>query len=121
MNQKEEQEDLAGKIIKSIETIDAMLNDRMQFGLNPVGSEGVKKTFIAGELGGNKAAVGTWLGHYLRTSIKEYYVFNSLVTSHSHLSKVPSLVAPSSIYVMQPRRTTTHGVASFSSGPTICR
>ena len=72
MNQKDEQEDIAGRIIKSIESIDAVLDDRAQMGLNPVGSEAVKKTLIAGELGGNNAAVGTWLGHYLRTSKKEY-------------------------------------------------
>ena len=72
MNQKEEQENLAGKIIKSIEALDEMLDDRVQYGQSPVGSDGVKKTVIAGELGGTNAAVGTWLGHFLRTSKKEY-------------------------------------------------
>ena len=72
MKQKEEQENLAGKIIKSIETLDEMLDERLQYGQTPVGSDAVKKSVITRELSGNNAAVGTWLGHFLRTSKREY-------------------------------------------------
>jgi two-component system sensor histidine kinase/response regulator len=87
MDQKEEQEDLAGKIIKSIEALDAMLDDRVPSGQSPVGSDGVKKTAIASELGGSNAAVGTWLGHFLRTSKKEYKdrIFDNAKEFRRHL------------------------------------
>jgi hypothetical protein len=87
MDQKEEQENLAGKIIESIEALDAMLDDRVPYGQSPVGSDGVKKTAIAGELGGNNAAVGTWLGHFLRTSKKEYR--DRILGSAREFRKVP--------------------------------
>src|SRR5258706_1103380 len=92
MHQKEVQEDLAGKIIESTDRIEETLDDRIQFCLSPVGSDGVKKTFIAGELGGNNAAVGTWFGNYLRTSKKEHKkrIFDSANEFRKQLSALKS-------------------------------
>ena len=72
MDQRDEQELIFNKIGEEFETLDQIIDEKLQANIDRRGAEGSKKIILAGELEVNIAEVGTWLGNYLRTSKEPY-------------------------------------------------
>lgn len=72
MNHKDQQEALFATIALNFEKIDDIIDEKIQGQIDRKGRDGLKKVEVSANIETDIGEVGTWLGHYLRTSKKEH-------------------------------------------------